>query len=62
MANMLVNAATLPMLANAEDCLVCNVLTLLTPCESLEFWRLDAGVDFKPVYGKLRMGFAVASA
>ena len=61
MANMLVNAATLPMLANAEDCLVCNVLTLLTPCESLEFWRLDAGVDFEPVYGKIRMGFAVAS-
>lgn len=50
------------MLANAEDRLVSNVLTLLTPCESLEFWRLDAGVDFEPVYGKLRMGFAVASA
>jgi hypothetical protein len=62
MANMLVKAATLPILANAEDRLVCNVLTSLTPCESLEFWRLDAGVDLHPVYGKLRMGFAVASA
>jgi hypothetical protein len=38
------------------------VLTLLTPCESLEFCRLDADVDIHPVYGKLRMGFAVASA
>ncbi len=59
---MLVKAATLPMLANAEDRLASNVLTLLTPCESLEFCRLDADVDIHPVYGKLRMGFAVASA
>jgi hypothetical protein len=62
MAKMLVKAATLPMLANADDRLDSNVVTSKTPCESLEFWRLLAGVDFEPVYGKIRMGFAVAIA